>query len=55
MIKKEIIISHEVLYTKSCTRNQYLFCKKDAFQNTDFSRLKCKLKWKKKKIAQHIC
>ena len=44
LIKKEILISREVVYTKSCTRNQYLFCKKDAFQNTDFSRLKCTLK-----------
>ena len=35
---------------KSCTRslnftrNQFLFCKKDAFQNTVFSRFKCQLK-----------
>ena len=42
-IKKEILI----LYTNSCTRNQYLFCKNDDFQNPDFSRLKCQLKWKK--------
>ena len=47
LIKKEILISREVVYTKSCTRNQNLFCKKDAFQNTDFSRLKCTLKLKK--------
>ena len=31
--------------TKSCTRNQFLLCKK--FENTDFSRLKCQLKGKK--------
>ena len=37
MIKREILTSRKVLYTKSCTRNQFLFCKKDAFQNTDFS------------------
>ena len=48
-IKKEILI----LYTKSCTRNQYLFCKNDDFQNKDFSGLKCQLKWKK--FTQHIC
>ena len=27
------------LYMKSCPRNQFLFCKKDAFRNKDFSRL----------------
>ena len=30
-----------------CTRNQPLFCKKDAFQNMGFSRLKCQHKRKK--------
>ena len=34
-------------YTKTCMRNQFLFCKKDAFQNKDFSRLNCQLKRKK--------
>ena len=29
--------SREVLYRKSCSHNQFLFCKNDAFQNTDFS------------------
>ena len=40
-IKGEIIASHEVLYTKFCKRNhiKFLFCKKDTFQNTYFSRL----------------
>ena len=38
LIYREILASCEVLYTKSCMRNQ--FCKKDAFQNTDFSCLK---------------
>ena len=47
LIKREIHTSREVLYTKSCTRNQFLFCKKDPFQNSDFSRLKCQLKRKK--------
>ena len=28
LIKREILTSHKVLYTKSCTRNQFLFCKK---------------------------
>ena len=28
MIKREILTSRKVLYTKSCTRNQFLFCKK---------------------------
>ena len=36
-----------MLYTKTCVRNQFLFCKKDAFQNKDFSRLNCLLKRKK--------
>ena len=29
--------SREVLYRKFCSRNQFFFCKNDAFQNTDFS------------------
>ena len=28
LIKREILTSREVLYTKSCTRNQFLFAKK---------------------------
>ena len=28
LIKREILISRKVLYTKSCMRNQFLFCKK---------------------------
>ena len=28
MIKTEILTSPKVLYVKSCTRNQFLFCKK---------------------------
>ena len=28
LIKREILTSRKVLYTKSCTRNQFLFCKK---------------------------
>ena len=47
LIKREILTSRKVLSTKSCTRNQFLFCKKNAFQNTDFSRLKCQLQRKK--------
>ena len=46
LIKREILTSCEVLYMKSCSRNQFLFCKKDAFQNTNFSFLKCHLKQK---------
>ena len=38
LIKRETLTSREVLYTESCARNQVLFCKKDALQNTDFSR-----------------
>ena len=53
LIKRKILTSHAVLYTKSCMRNQFLFCKKDTFQNTDFSRLKRQLK--RKKLAQHVC
>ena len=43
LIKREILTSCEVLYTKSCTHNQFLFCEKNAFQNTDFSRLNVSL------------
>ena len=43
LIKTEIVISREVSYTK-----YFLFYKKDAFQNADFSRLNCQLKRKKK-------
>ena len=35
LIKTEILTSPKVLYTKSCTRNQFCFAK-DTFQNTDF-------------------
>ena len=28
LIKREILTSRKVLSTKSCTRNQFLFCKK---------------------------
>ena len=49
LIKGEILTSREMLYSKSCSRNQFLFCKKEAFQNTDFSCLKCQLKQQKKK------
>ena len=38
LIKRETLTSREVLYTESCARNHFLFCKKDALQNTDFSR-----------------
>ena len=51
LIKGEILTSREMLYSKSCLRSQFLFCKKEAFQNTDFSRLKCRLKQKKKYTA----
>ena len=53
VIKRKILTSHAVLYTKSCMCNQFLFCKKDTFQNTDFSRLKRQLK--RKKLTQHVC
>ena len=53
LIKRKILTSHAVLYTKSYMRNQFLFCKKDTFQNTDFSRLKRQLK--RKKLTQHVC
>ena len=36
-----------MLYTTICMRNQFLFCKKNSFQNTNFSRLNCQLKRKK--------
>ena len=28
LIKREILTSRKILSTKSCTRNQFLFCKK---------------------------
>ena len=31
LMKREILTSQEVLYTKFCMHNQCLFCKKDAF------------------------
>ena len=39
-------------YTKTCMRNQFLFCEKDAFQNKDFSRLNCQLK--RKKLTEQV-
>ena len=46
-INREILNSHKVVYTKSCTHNQFLFCKKEALPNVDFSCLNCQLKQKK--------
>jgi len=43
LIKREILTSHKVLYPKFCTHNQFLFCKKNAFQNTGFPHLKVKV------------
>ena len=43
LIKRKILTSLEVLSTK-LVRESVLFCKKDAFQNTEFSHLKCQLK-----------
>ena len=43
MIKREILTSLKVLNALSV-----LVLQEDAFQNTDFSRLKCQLKKKKK-------
>ena len=51
LIKREILTSRKVLSTRSCTRNQFLFCKKNTFENTDFYRLKCHLK--RRKIDTH--
>ena len=42
LIKREILTSRKVLYTKSV-----LLLRKDAIQNTDFSRLNRQLKRKK--------
>ena len=47
MIKREILTSRKILSTKSCTRNQFRFCKKNALLNTESSRLKCQLKQRK--------
>ena len=32
LIKGEILTSRKILYMKSCTRNQFLFCKKMLFK-----------------------
>ena len=42
LIKREILTSCEVLYMKSWTCNQFLFCKKEAFHLS------------KKKLTQHV-
>ena len=44
LIKREILTSRKDSSPKSCSRNRL---EKDAFQNTDFSHLKCQLKRKK--------
>ena len=38
LIKKEILTSRKLLYKKSCTRNQFLFCKKMLFKIQIFFR-----------------
>ena len=48
-----IYLAARSLVDEAWTRNQSLFCKKDAFRNTGFSRLKCQLK-QKKKLTQHV-
>ena len=47
MIKRQILNSREVLYTKLVRVISPCIAKKDAFQNTGFSRLKRQLKRKK--------
>ena len=47
LIKREILTCRKVLYTKFCTCNQFLFCKKDALQNLFFFLLKMSA-WAKK-------
>ena len=54
LIKTEILTSCEVSYTKSCTRNHFLFCKKDAFQTADFFSLKLSAQ-AKNFMTQHVC
>ena len=53
LIKTEILSSPKDLYAKSCTRNQFLFCKKMPSKFTDFSRLRCQLE--RKKLTQLVC
>ena len=53
MIKRQILTSREVLYTKLVRIISPCFAKKDAFQNTGFSRLKCQL-WQKKILTKHV-
>ena len=36
LIKREIRSSRKVFYTKSCMRNQFLFCKKMLFKTRIF-------------------
>ena len=47
LIKREIITNREVLHAQSVL----VLRKKEGFQNSDFSRLKCQLK--QKKLTQH--
>ena len=47
LIKRQILTSCEVLYTKVVRVISPCFAKKDAFENTGLSRLKCQLKRKK--------
>ena len=50
LIKRKILAS--VVYDVSCAISS-CFAKKDAFQNADFSRLKCQLK--RNKLTQCVC
>ena len=54
LIKREILTSREVVYTTQRLARviSSLFCKKEVFQRTDFSRLKCQLK--RKKLTKHV-
>ena len=48
LVKREILTSRKVLYTTEVLHAlSVLVLQKDAFQNTDFCRLKCQLKQRK--------
>ena len=52
LIKREIFTSRKIVYTKACTRNQFLFCRKMLSKIRYFSRLK---RQRKQKLTQLAC
>ena len=53
LIKREILTSRKILSTKSCTRNQFLFCKKMLSKIWIF--LAQNVSLSEKKLTQLVC